>query len=859
MNYKANTILILNNYNNYFNRKVRRHNTAQEYIDIAADYYQQDGVNFNPYDDVTTTLIVGSSKNPFDKDWNGDYLLVLEPTTHIIISRWYIIDFERNLGGQYKIYLKRDSWADKYVPGLNATAFIEKAKLKESDPFIVNSEGMSLNQIKKKEYYLKDETKVPWVIVYLARKREGTDQKDGKPGFLVKAKYYGNIVSRIEDVPELQHLFEELGDTHQKTYQCAQGGFLNFSFCGWAHIGLTFFRSKKITFNVSSGTINFYGDAISEFDVFEKYGFRNGFLFNRAVHDYYYFGEDEIRTFGNNIINNIKSRFEQFILPLKSEMHLYPEDALPINDEFIKKWNGKIVSKGEGANIKYYRIRFDKQDVGEKISRTNAMYDFYKQVFYQFKTGDWELLETQDKNNMIESVINQIDRTYQFSEVLADDIEMFIPNDTFQTQQCTYDILALPLFDTDIKNGENIYTHCYGNAMLNIASAIKTRLGDFCYDVQILPYTPLRSLIKGNYIDIQNAHQYSVIDVVSSSQQEKVGVGIIADYAHFTFDVSVLGTSLLSDDVVPMSTTLQLTNRKVQSNCEFYRLCSPNFASQFEFNIAKCVPLNRPYLSKFNVDCSYRPYNPYVHINPDYAFLYGFDFNDSRGLILSGDFGITTLDDKWVNYQIQNKNYQNMFDRQLQNMEVNRNIQREKETFDIIGAALGGAGGGALGGSKVGGVPGAIVGGLGGLGLGLGGALKDRELNEQAYKEQRSFSIDMFNMQLQNIQALPQSLTHTSALSYNFKFYPVLEFYSCTDEEKVAFEHKIKYNGMTVGRIDKVINYLHNEESFVKGQLIRIEGLNEDSHMANDMYEELNKGLFFIPYEETIPPKKKEN
>ena len=52
-----------------------------------------------------------------------------------------------------------------------------------------------------------------------------------------------------------------------------------------------------------------------------------------------------------------------------------------------------------------------------------------------------------------------------------------------------------------------------------------------------------------------------------------------------------------------------------------------------------------------------QPYQPYIHLNPNFGSLYGEDFNDARGLILGGDFSIATLSNEWKNYETQNKNY----------------------------------------------------------------------------------------------------------------------------------------------------------------------------------------------------------
>ena len=96
----------------------------------------------------------------------------------------------------------------------------------------------------------------------------------------------------------------------------------------------------------------------------------------------------------------------------------------------------------------------------------------------------------------------------------------------------------------------------------------------------------------------------------------------------------------------------------------------------FEFSIAK----NKG-ITKFNVDYTYKPYQPYIHINPDFKGLYGTDWDDSRGLILGGDFSVQATDSAWVNYVNNNKNYQAIFNREIDHLDVNQQIEYEQHMF----------------------------------------------------------------------------------------------------------------------------------------------------------------------------------
>lgn len=103
----------------------------------------------------------------------------------------------------------------------------------------------------------------------------------------------------------------------------------------------------------------------------------------------------------------------------------------------------------------------------------------------------------------------------------------------------------------------------------------------------------------------------------------------------------------------------------------------------------------------------------------------------------------------------------------------------------------------------------------------------------------------MYSYNLQNIQALPYSLSKTSPFTYNNKIWPIVEMYSATEEEKKAFRDKLEYDGMTVMKIT-TINEVTEPGSmkYVKGQMIRLEDLSDDSHMAYTIYEEIKKGVY---------------
>ena len=146
---------------------------------------------------------------------------------------------------------------------------------------------------------------------------------------------------------------------------------------------------------------------------------------------------------------------------------------------------------------------------------------------------------------------------------------------------------------------------------------------------------------------------------------------------------------------------------------------------------------------------------------------------------------------------------------------------------------------------------GAFVGAAAGLGLAAAGAEKNQEWLNRQQQEAKSYTVDMYNYQLGNIQALPQSVSKSSPLTANNKLWPILEKFSCTDAEKTVLKNKIKYNSMTIMAIGSLSNYATSsdfDKVYVKGQLIRLDTIKDDFHLIDAIYQEVNKG-FYVPQE----------
>ena len=357
-------------------------------------------------------------------------------------------------------------------------------------------------------------------------------------------------------------------------------------------------------------------------------------------------------------------------------------------------------------------------------------------------------------------------------------------------------------------------------------------------------------------IDIGKVVSSDIIAELDGSSQV-VNTILWATTSKFTFDIYLANHLLLQSDEAGTGTVYKVhsisqdvidnlafgfnaMDVKVKSQTELLRLVSPNYASFFDINVQYNKGINY-----FNIDCFYKPYQPYIHVNPDFNGLYGKDFDDIRGLICGGDFSIALTNDAWSTYQLNNKNYQAIFDRNMQSLELNNSIQKINDVASAIAGTAQGATSGAMFGAVAGGgIAGAIAGAaVGGVASAVGG-IADVQNNEILRNEAMSNQRDQFGYQLKNIQALPQGLMKTSSLNNNNKLYPFLEHYTSTAEEKHALENKITYNGMTIMRVGTPSEFIQEENgTYLKGRLIRTT-VKDDSHLISEINAELNQGVY---------------
>lgn len=416
-----------------------------------------------------------------------------------------------------------------------------------------------------------------------------------------------------------------------------------------------------------------------------------------------------------------------------------------------------------------------------------------------------------------------------------------------RTLTTPYDIIAMPILGS--YTAGTIACDLTVTSARQISMLFASAFGDSVLDTQWLPYGL-------GHINGAIQSPYDPIPIMEGTSTK--GALFVLEDDMFTRTIqssSIADLSALQEDLSGL-TNLQA---RIYNEEHYFRLVSPNYASQFEFNPIR----NNGELTEFRIEVGLKPYTPYIYIWPLFSSsgLYGGNFNDGRGLILSGDFSLDRASNAWANYELNNKNYELIFNRQIQSLDLQNTYHEQLATQSEVKSILGGIGGtvgGILGGMKTGSklgpagtIAGGVIGGVAGLGTGIYSAVTtfQNKASEQAIRDDsRQATIDQFQYQLGNIQASPNTLTKISAINPGFKIYPILEVYECTDQEKRNLLNSIIWNGIDINIVTALEEF---DYGFIKGSLLEFNsniGLNDQQCRA--MNAELQYGIYLYKREE---------
>ena len=365
-------------------------------------------------------------------------------------------------------------------------------------------------------------------------------------------------------------------------------------------------------------------------------------------------------------------------------------------------------------------------------------------------------------------------------------------------------------------------------------------------DLQVLPYCPQLNIgydggYRSGYIP---TFKLEIKKDAASGGTETVGyIGLITTAPNTSGTVykeaGGTGTPLTNERLF-----ISVNDIKKDSATQTARIVSPNGNGVWEFVPAKAVYDTTTKLGfTFYMTC--KPYQPFIKVEPAFGRLYGGNYKDARGMICTGDFSLPQISDAWTTYQIHNKNYEGMFNRQIESLDLQQGIQEKQELVSAITGTIGAAvQGGTTGALVGGGVGAAIGGGVGAIASGIGAGF-DAHYNKQLRADQRGAMIDQFNMQLGNIKAMPSTVTKLGSVLADQPLVPYLEIYDCTDKEKTNFDNYLSLRSYTINRYGKLYDYVKaTGRTFLKGIIIKLSGVTDDSHYISSIADEVNQGFY---------------
>ena len=942
-------------------------------------------VNFNHGDGVNTSVILGRDQltktyplnpsqeyhyaddydqkiqNPLSYDYLVEYKLVaveyedysdpdnpktVQTTVKMVVSCWFIMGAQEIRQGQYKYTLRRDviseyfdmNWAQESNPDLDMTyyslpALIKKGYVDDTNPLILNQESITVNQIKKEEILLKDESETAWIVGYMSKDTGVADSFDVQ----AVAETFSDYVTLEDLATELNLAPEDLSSILMPRDESTPTLFLdnNVEIVAWINDP----NNNSYEWKMHTGSYNNLQSFTRAFEPTSVSHNPTSDCFAKISKYYKPDGAPWMQAMNENI-SIIRNNWETFTgHPLfKKEVYNRLHSMSKYNNKSILYINGTyyyICEKNttpQGGN----RYEFSKNSGGfnticnSYITKQNALNPYANVVAL---TGGKIFLYANEI-----STVFYLEKITDTSVIPGASLVMSSTRNALVSEP--YDMFAMPF--NSVKAITNTTYDLVGDYSLKLAMEMAKKLDKNLYDIQLLPYCPFQdantgTILRDNTIDLstlREGYDYNWITEdgatlnrnVEASPETPISSGTITTnvvlstnidnttVTNVTYQVvrgvltqgepltithsadsngyAVITTSNFEyvydaedPDTIPViQFTITFTqqdypvsivlypksnsssftidhkiqmkdSKKIELICNQYRLCSPNYQGSFDFNVAK----NGGIVNGFVVNFTYKPYTPYIRVAPIFDGLYGGEYQDCRGLNCGGDFSIGFVNSSWENYQLNNKNYQNIFNREIQNLDVQQSIQRIQQPWALTAGAVASTTQGAATGVMATGSPwGALI-GLGTGGASLAGGLADLNLMEKQLIEQRQYAIDKYQLQLGNVQALPYTLTKVGAFTVTSKFWPFVEYYTCTDEEKETLEYKFHYEGYNLNIVSNVFNYIdYKNGSYIQADLIRSVNhrLNEDLEDVNTdilgntsiveaVYLEFSKGLYW--------------
>lgn len=811
-------------FNNYYNRIIKRYDTIAKYTANATLLGSQANCNFVHGDGVNSEFYWNKGVNDTD---TPDYVVVDDYKGNI--SRWFVTNSFKTRDRQDKLTLRRDLIADFYSDIVEySPCLIRKGYVPQNNPLIFNDEGVQYNKVKTDEILIKDESNCSYIVGFISNKTDAQAEINGT----IKELNYDYSYDSLNDFP-LKNYVEGAGNTHSEVATTIYNNspstriYYSLKFNGRSESGNSRQDMEIIWREIGIGKPSYYTPTYSseQGGTYYESGSTNinvilncetSISYQSSTLEFTYIHNHYVSTLYSKI-SGMSSQYAENIFDVEASTY---NELTQFNNKKIKIgnviYNVSLTRTNTRSSVAIYNqynptirtafeniinyINTNKPTQSEMSSGSYTMSYYNSANRYQpsdlkvmTELEDYYLVLTEASSNIKTSLDSPSNRTHLSSQ----------PFDMF---------MLINESGISYKVGATSYTSNH-EVNINMAQAICQVSGAGAYDVQIVPFNPMRATILAD--GSLNFYGYDVKEI-KKADDTVIGHYVMCNSAdlHFNLNKNEL--------------KFNPTNYKKDYNLKQYRLCSPNQETMFEFS-----PSMNGGINTWEISCNYRPYASYIKVQPTWNSLYGSPMyngkTDFRGLVYNSALCVTQLSDAWANYVSNNKNFQQLFDNQINTLTKQNEIQLNamEETLGLR----------SFTGMPIGSI------------LRVIGGNKDiemtRELNNIAISKMETD----FKYQMDNVKSMPHTIKKLTNINEDTRIFPFIEIYSATPTEEQSFDFKMKYTGYTIMTTGKIIDYCEpNEETFVQADLIRLDLSRSeetaDNHIASEIALELSKGIY---------------
>lgn len=811
-------------FNNYYNRIIKRYETIAEYTANATLLGSQANCNFVHGDGVNSSFVW--NKLATDSD-TPDYVVVDDYKGNI--SRWFVTNSFKSRDRQDKLQLRRDLIADFYSDIVQySPCLIRKGYVPQNNPLIFNDEGVQYNKIKQDEILIKDESNCSYIVGFISN---NTDAQATVTGTVKDYNYDYNYTS-LADFPYKNYV-EGAGNNHSSVatiiYNNSPDTRIYYSLkCNGRSAIAGNRQDMEVIFRpFGIGKPSYYTPAYSN----EQYGtyYNSGTSNNDVIINCEYNGSGPTQTLEFTYIHN------HYLSNLYRKVNIitndYAKNCFGVEDNeynTLLQYNNKKIKIGgvvykctiASENYRNSVLSYDSSNptINTNFNNIVNFINNNKPSGPEMSEGMYTMSYYNNANRYYPEdlkIMTELQDYYLVFTESSSDITTDLDGPSSRTHLTNqpFDMFML-INESDISYKVNTTSYVSNHEYnINIAQALCRVNGSGAYDIQIVPFNPMRGTILAD-----GTLQFYGYDVheIKDPNNNVIGHYVMCNSADLQF-------TLEKNEL-----KFNPTNYKKDYNLKQYRLCSPNQETMFEFS-----PSMNGGINTWEISCNYRPYASYVKVQPTWNWMYGEPMynskTDFRGLVYNSSLCVTQLSDAWANYVSNNKNFQQLFDNQINTLTKQQDIQLNamEETLGLR----------SFTGMPIGSI------------LRVIGGNKDIEMTKELNNIAISKMETDFKYQMDNIKSMPHSIKKLTNINEDTRVFPFIEIYSATSTEEQSFDYKMQYTGYTIMTTGKIIDYCQTGvETFVQADLIRLDLSRSeetaDNHIASEIATELAKGIY---------------